>query len=411
MLFTASYNKTHKPRDSIYQNWQATAVTNVPAYFWMSNIGEDHLEHERIGVGARVDYKLSATHRVFVNTMYSNYEDRLDRRQLAITPTAAQIRPGWTDTVTETNNHPVNFTQLHRERAVETVNVVFGGEKRFARGLLDYGANYSHSVGTEDRVLPTVQATGVGFRFDRTDPLYPTITQISGPSIYDRTEHRITQLNFQNYDDNDTIRGADINWKQLFSTPVAASLKTGVRWRGQERDRRQQRPAYSYVGRDGVVGRNPATGINDDNVAQFADPNYRYGTAHGRYAPVPSIDQKLLVRYLRDDPGQFAENIANTARDALQFNGRVTEDVYAGYVMGDARIGQLDITGGVRVEETRLTGRGVRQEITPVERARRWPGWARSRRRSCVGGRSRNGATSRGRRRVPERFAEPPFQI
>jgi TonB-dependent receptor len=376
VLFTASYNKTHKPRDSVYQNWQATAVTNVPAYFWMSNLGEDHLEHERIGVGARVDYKFSATHRVFVNTMYSNYEDRLDRRQLAITPTAAQIRPGWTDAVTETNNHPVNFTQLHRERAVETVNVVFGGEKRFTRSLLDYGANYSHSGGTEDRILPTVQATGVGFRFDRTDPMYPTITQISGPSIYDRTEHRLTQLNFQNFDDTDSVRGAHINWKQMFSTPVAASFKTGLRWRGQERDRHQQRPAYSYVGPDGIVGRNPATGINDDNVAQFADLNYRYGVARGRYAPVPSIDEQLLVRYWRANPNQFVENVANTARDALQFNGRVTEDVYAAYLMGEARVGLLDITTGVRVEETRLTGRGVRQEITPAERARRqaWVG-------------------------------------
>ena len=52
MLFTASYNKTHKPRDSIYQNWQATAATNVPVYFFLNNIGEDRLEHERIGVGA-----------------------------------------------------------------------------------------------------------------------------------------------------------------------------------------------------------------------------------------------------------------------------------------------------------------------------------------------------------------------
>jgi iron complex outermembrane recepter protein len=376
LLLTSSYNKTHKPRDSVYQNWQATAATDVPAYFWMSNLGEDRLEHERIGVGARVDYKLSPTHRVFLNTMYSNYEDTLDRRHLVMTPTAAQIRPGWTQTVTETTNHPVTLSQLHRLRTVETVNMVFGGEKRFQSSFLDYGANYSHSDGTEDRVIPTVQVMGVGFRFDRADPLYPTITQISGPELSDRAEHRITTLNFQDFDDTDIIRGAHLNWKKQFSMAAPASFKTGLRYRGQERERRQKRPAYSYVGPDGVVGRNPATGINDDNVGQFADQNYKYGAANGRYAPVPALDPDRLVQHWRANPNQYPENILATERDALQFNGTVTEDVFAAYLMGDVRLGRLDILAGFRVEETRLSGRGVRQEITPEERARRaaWVG-------------------------------------
>jgi iron complex outermembrane recepter protein len=376
VLFTASYNKTHKPRDSVYQNWQQTAVNDVPAYFWMPTLGEDYLEHERFGIGARVDFKLSPTHRIFVNTMYSDYNDKLDRRHITMTPTAAQIRPGWTWTTTETFNHPMNLAQNRRLRTAETVNVVFGGEKKFSRGFIDYGANVSNSNGTEDRVVPTVQIMGVGFRFDRTDPLYPTLTQTSGPDYNNRAEHRLTTLNIQDFDDKDTIRGAHINWKYRVSTTPAASFKTGLRWRGQERERRQQRPAYAYVGRDGVMGRNPATGINDDNLAQFHDPNYRYGAARGRYAPIPSLDYDLLTQHLRTNPGDFTENIVNTTRDALQFNGTVTEDVYAAYLMGDVRLGRLDITTGVRVEETRLTGRGVRQEITPEERARRlaWVG-------------------------------------
>src|SRR5438309_4108920 len=140
----------------------------------MSNIGEDRLEHERIGIGARVDYKIDRTHRVFVNTMYSDYNDILDRRQLTLAPTAAQVRPGFTNTVTETINQTASPTQLTRARGSEAINVVAGGEKRLARGLVDYGFNFSYSTGTEDRVLPTVQALGVGFRFDRSqDTMYP----------------------------------------------------------------------------------------------------------------------------------------------------------------------------------------------------------------------------------------------
>ncbi len=376
VLFTASYNQTHKPRDSVYQNWQVTAQTDVPAYFFMPTLGEDRLEHQRIGLGARVDFKLSPTHRIFINTLFSDYSDTLDRRHYTMAPTAAQIRPGWTWTVTETFNHPMSFAQIHRARAEETVNVVFGGEQRLRGGLVDYGANTSHARGTEDRIIPTVQVLGVGFRFDRTNPLYPTFTQTSGPDIYDRAEHRLTTLNFQDFDDSDVIRGAHVNWRQRLPLSLTANFKTGLRWRGQERDRRQQRPAYSYVGADGVVGRNPATGRNDDNIGQFNDPSYRYGAANGRYVPVTSLDYGLLRQALRTNPGQFPENIVATARDALQFNGRVTEDVFAAYLMGDARFGRFDVTAGVRLEETQLTGRGVRQEVTRAEAARRaaWVG-------------------------------------
>lgn len=376
VLVTASYNKTHKPRDSVYQNWQPTAVTDVPAYFWMATVGEDHLEHERFGIGARVDYKLSSTHRVFLNTMYSEYDDHLNRHWLSMSPTAAQVRPGWTWTTTDTFNHPVNFQQVYRLRAVETINTVFGGEKRFARGLLDYGANYSRSDGTEDRFVPAAQITGVGFHFDRSNPFFPTMTQTSGPDIYDRSEHRISQFNFIDFDDTDAIRGAHVNWKQRFPTRLAASFKTGLRWRGQERERRQTQPVYTYVGADGVAGRNAATGINDDNVGQFADRNYRYGPANGRYPAMPSLDVDLLRNHFREHPGHFIQDIAATARNSLQNNGTVTEDVYGAYLMGDVRIGRLDINGGVRVEETQLTGRGVRQEVSREERARRlaWVG-------------------------------------
>lgn len=377
LMLTSSFNRTHKPRDSVYQNWQVTENTSVPAYFWMSNLGEDKLTHQRTGLGMRVDYKLSPTHRVFVNTMYSDYEDTLDRRHFVMTPTAAQIRPGWTDTVTETINHPLTLSQNHRVRTVKTVNVVLGGEKRFASSFLDYGGNYSRSVGTEDRVIPAVQVTGVGFRFDRSkDKEYPTVTQISGTPYTDRTGHLNTTFNLQDFDDTDVIMGMHINWRKQFAAAVPASFKTGLRYRGQERERDQSRPYYVYVGPDGVGGRNPTTGINDDNMAQFADLNYTYRSARGRYDPVPVVDPALMLQHLKTNPSHFTQNVANTTRDELQFDGRITEDVFAGYIMGDVRLGRLDILAGVRVEETELTGRGVRQEITPEERARRaaWVG-------------------------------------
>ncbi|MEY4938295.1 MAG: hypothetical protein RIQ93_30 [Verrucomicrobiota bacterium] len=377
VLFTSSFNRTHKPRDSVYKNWQVTTNTSAPAYFYMSNLGEDRLTHKRIGVGLRVDYKLSPTHRIFLNTMYADYTDTLDRRHFVMTPTAAQIRPGWTDTVTETINHPLSLSQNHRVRAVESVNFVFGGEKRFASGLIDYGANYSLSNGTEDRVIPTMQVSGVGFRFDRSKSIeYPTMTQISGPAYTDRSAHTNTLFNLQDFDDKDVIKAFHVNWRKTFATAAPAGLKMGIRYRGQDRNRDQSRPVYIYAGPDGIVGVNPATRLNDDNIAQFADASYTYRSARGRYDPVPVVDPEAMRRHLTANPNQFTLNVLNTTRDDLQFDGKISEEVTAGYIMGDLHIGPIDIMGGVRLEQTNVSSRGVRQEITPAERARRaaWVG-------------------------------------
>lgn len=377
VLFTSSFNRTHKPRDSVYKNWQVTTNTTAPAYFWMSNLGEDMLTHQRVGVGLRVDYKLSPTHRIFLNTMYSDYTDTLDRRHFVMTPTAAQFRPGWTDTVTETINHPLTLSQNHRVRTVESVNFVFGGEKRFASGLIDYGANYSLSNGAEDRIIPSMQVSGVGFRFDRSKSIeYPTMTQISGPSYTDRSAHTNTAFNLQDFDDQDVIKAFHLNWRKTFATDAPVGLKMGIRYRGQERDRDQSRPVYLYVGPDGVAGLNAASRVNDDNIAQFADPSYTYRSARGRYDPVPVVDAEAMKRHLVANPSQFTLNVLNTTRDELQFDGRISEEVTAGYIMGDLHLGRLDILAGVRLEETKVSSRGVRQEITPAERARRaaWVG-------------------------------------
>jgi hypothetical protein len=294
-----------------------------------------------------------------------------------MTPTAAQIVPGWTDAVTETRNHNLTLSQNHRIRTVESVNLVIGGEKRFRSSFLDYGANLSHSRGTEDRVIPQMLVTGVGFRFDRSaSSVYPTMTQISGTPYSDRSQHRNSVFNFQDFDDKDVIKGAHLNWKKTFATAAPSSIKTGLRYRTQERDRDQERPYYTYVGRDGVAGANAATGVNDDNIGQFADLDYTYRSARGRYDPPPVVDPYAMVRHLESNPSEFILNVANTARDEVRFDGQIKEEVAAAYVMGDVQLGRLDILAGVRVEETSVSSRGVRQEITPDERARRaaWTG-------------------------------------
>lgn len=378
VLVTASYNKTHKPRDDAYINWEPTLDTSRPNYFWVSNIGEDLLKHERAGLGLRFDYRLNASHRIFVNTLYSSFWNVLERRLQSIPTLAAnRVRPGWTETVTETINHDLTFQQNWRDRKTRTVSSQLGGESALATSRLDYGFNYSRARQIEDITIADRIVAGVGFRFDRSaERRFPTVEQISGPAITDPNNGRISALNFRRFEDIDTVKGAQLNWRKEFSVAVPASIKTGLRYRGQKRDREQMRSYFTHVGADGVAGRNPATGINDDNLGRFYDASYQYRSDNGRYAPVTAIRRDLLMQDFAANPGHYPENVVNTARDGVQFDGSVSEDVGAAYVMGEVSLGQLGILAGVRVEDTRVASRGARREITPAELARRqaWVG-------------------------------------
>ncbi len=53
VMFTTSYNQTHKPRDSRNIAWEETPATDRPNYFYMTNYGEDGLKHTRGGTGLR----------------------------------------------------------------------------------------------------------------------------------------------------------------------------------------------------------------------------------------------------------------------------------------------------------------------------------------------------------------------
>jgi iron complex outermembrane recepter protein len=140
-----------------------------------------------------------------------------------------------------------------------------------------------------------------------------------------------------------------------------------------------------------VVGLNPATGRNDDNLAQFAMQGYDNAMFEGRYPnlPYPALPYRdaegsagrfptgpNMATVLATNPEYFREDVAFSAMDPLVSDRHAKEEIPSAYVMGNVRLGSLSILAGLRVEETRVEGEGSKNEITPEERARRlaWVG-------------------------------------
>ena len=376
ILVSASYNESHKPRDRSNIVYERTTATDRPAFFSASSWGEDRLKHKRAGFGVRFDYKFTPTTKIYFNTMFSRYEDQLNRRQAGLNTPAAPAGGNQsvnvrlvTNDITETVNQTLTLDQNHRFRDINTQSYAMGGESQIGGGKFDFTANHSPSKGTENRFIPDRALAGIGYRQDRSLTHNSLVlTQISGPDAADPRNYTMTSLDNRDNVSTDKIWGAQANFRKPLPTPVPLAVKTGIRWREQSRKQDQDRRLYSYVGPNGVVG--PVGAANDDNLGRFLDPGYNYVTfAYPRnywWLKLPELRESL-----RTEPQFYRENADTTTRDTLRNDGRASETVAAGYVQAEARLGPLMVITGIRGEQTDFTGHGWRQEITPAERARR----------------------------------------
>jgi len=146
LLFTASYNESHKPRDRSNLDYERTTATDRPVFFTAVNWGQDQLKHMRAGLGLRLDYKFTESTKVFFNTTYSAYEDQLNRRQPTLGTAAAANIVSVTNDITETRNQTFTFNQeppgaryrnaeLHARRREHGA---LGRQARFHRELLAF---------------------------------------------------------------------------------------------------------------------------------------------------------------------------------------------------------------------------------------------------------------------------------
>jgi iron complex outermembrane recepter protein len=376
ILVTASYNESHKPRDRSNIVYERTTATDRPVFFSASSWGEDWLKHKRAGLGVRFDYRFTPTTKVYFNSMFSQYEDQLNRRQGGLSTPAAPVGTNQsvnvrlvTNDITETVNQTLTLNQNHRFRDINTQSYAIGGESLVWGGKFDFTTNYSPSKGTENRFIPDRATAGVGFRQDRSITHNSLVlTQILGPDIYDVRNSTMTSVDNRDNLSTDKIWGAQANFRKPLPTSIPLALKTGVRWREQQRTQDQDRRLYSYVGPNGVVG--PVGAANDDNLERFFDPGYDYVTfAYPRglqWLKLPELREAL-----RTQPQLFRENTDTTVRDTVRNDGKASETVTAAYLQAEARFGRLMVVTGVRGEETEFAGYGWKQEITAAERARR----------------------------------------
>jgi TonB-dependent receptor len=390
--------RPHSPLiDMTTQNFQQLPVgTEGPAYQYSLQVQDTRNIRTRSGAGLRLDFKLNDRVRFFANAQLNKHTEHAansnaawqTNQAIATTDAAGNltgpngITPGFTET--ETRVRPVaastvTLSSIANYKLGDTLTLSTGGVHRYSTLLIDYDLYSSKSKAyypgnnTFNFIAP-----GVGFILRRDDPLFPTLLPNGGADwtqFASYTQNSYTSARMVAWDN---YLGATLNVKKAFTSPVPTYVKAGVRFREQTRDRDNTPYNTRYVGPDGVMGVNPATGRNDDNLAQFGLANRPFpDTKLARYGNVPFPGFQANGRtynldpHIAANPTHWVRSLASDLQAAYTNNQQFQETINAGYVMGHVQLGRLGVLGGVRVEETETEGEGSRQLLTPEERARR----------------------------------------
>lgn len=389
------YREHRATLDNVRQDFQN--VDTSPAYRWRTEVRDFTNIRTRYGGGLKVDYKLSPDSSVFANFNFSPHDETGDPKLgnsatlsmvlqnaqsiATINPTTGQptgtgaVLPGYTDERTEVRPLTTSFMNLiniMHDRSAFSGSGQVGGRTRKRTWELDYDGSYSYARNELWNYQSTLGLRGLGWITDTSggDRWTPKVTFTAGPDSFNLdnfTENALTHLETPVQNE---IYGGQMNYRRSFDVGVPASLKTGLKYRGERQQRWNYNRRWSYVGPDGVEG------TADDRLSQFQDLNYNYAAVDGAYPVRPFQSTKMMADHLQAHPELWEEDVAYRVQQNLTGRRSLEEDVLAAYLMGTVNLGQLSLLGGLRVEETNVSGTGSVINLTAEERARRaaWQG-------------------------------------
>jgi hypothetical protein len=258
-------------------NYQNTL--DQPAYVYRTVLPRlNGAPRTRLATGVKLDYKLGPNSILTLNSVYNWFHENSDTRTLTLAtaqsvatlsaagvPTGTgRIMPGYTETMTEViaaANSTSAFSITTVDKSGATVQLTPSVTHRFDRLQIDYGASWSesrtyydnHDSGRKYDGSPkgTISASlaNVGWKVDRSRSReWPTITQTTGPDIYDLGNYRSLLLTQPNRTGMDRNISARFNINRQFTVPVPASIKAGLSYRREDRDIAYDSRRYTYLG-------------------------------------------------------------------------------------------------------------------------------------------------------------------
>lgn len=325
---------------------------NISTYTLQDRIEDDSWKLKYTG---SLDYKLSETTTLWLRGLYSNDTRYLeDYRTIyrpgtrtAITPDSASSRNGRVDT-----------DRQYREPVSTSGQLAAGLESRQERWTLDARVTYGRTTNHyEETFTPVFSFNGTDLSYDRRVREFPVFRVDNGISLADasRLAHRSIARNQHPSRDQEFTFDANAR-RPLDGLPFAAYFKAGTRVK-----------LRSWVfGGDAELGNWTYTGPRTPAELSEVYVNDRFFRQSGGRAGLAGVYPKMssFLEAFWTRRGEFRRD-DNASAILIESNRRATtEDIAAGYLMGGATLGHLNVVTGARLERTAFAGK-ARQLETP----------------------------------------------
>ncbi|WP_206243417.1 TonB-dependent receptor [Novosphingobium terrae] len=278
---------------------------------------------------------------LFVRYLRTGYDEQVDRDRLVIktTGTATQSADG------SITSSVKQFDKSVRDMLEQVSLDVFtaGGHNRIGDLRLDYHGSYAQ--GRDYRPYDTIttftsKPTGASFTYNQCNYNYPTWST-SGANPADTSGYALSGVtnNTQLYRTREWAGGLDATLPTHFlGGDKHEELKAGVAFR-----RRTNTHVYNPY---------TSTAVPGAALSSYVEPGQTY-YYQNHYPDGPNISIPAVRALWANGTGTgFATNAAANSFGGLAVQQDNREDVYAGYVQGQVKLGRLGLIAGLRVEHT-----------------------------------------------------------
>jgi len=315
----------------------------------------------------RYDWSINAVGRVADYSRVSRAQIEAGAQPRDSANATAGIAPGFSGQFTELLHATFNNIGSGSARHSRTYKFDATADLRLPAGQ-SLSLKASHSPSEFTTRFQTINAArtlgGIGVAVDSSVDRYrPVYRQTYGPNIGVGTDFSQFTANrtLSANDNEDEVTTLKADYDKKFGLGAASLLlKGGASWQRQDRQEAPYTPTWNYVGPDGVAGRNPATGVNDDNLAQWVRRAPGYGIMNNQYPRRDALDFPAFMEYFNRNPGHFRESGTTVSQGPLRRELR--EDVSAAYLMGTLQTGPWRLVGGLRGERSDVHALGQNRD-------------------------------------------------
>lgn len=344
-IVNGSYSKSLKASDRFeFDAWGDLGSNDIGQI----EISDFEISRERLGASTTFDYRGKNTN-LYFRTLFSELREVEKRRRINL-----QMEEDEDDFGNPFTAYSYTKELKDRPENQGVFSLNLGGNTTTTKMRMDYEFSFSKAWQDTPRNDNFVfENEGSPFEFNLTNRLSPRLINLGGVSAANNPFTDLSLLEFKEFEDESTrADDTNITFKTNFAFPFklkqnSGELKFGGKVRLKDKDFDVRRfDVYEYDGSETLTL--DRAGFNDG----YSNTSFMNGEFNSNLGGFPS--RAGITSFINNNFSSFERDDVKSIEEISSQEYKVSEDVYAAYLMGKVQFKKLLLLGGFRYESTRF---------------------------------------------------------